>query len=59
MSDKRSKLGVALVGCGTVGGAVATMLTRDSGTLRKRIVPVIELRHIVDVDFTNARRVGE
>jgi len=58
MSDKRSKLGVVLVGCGTVGGAVATILTRDSGILRKRIAPAIELRHIVDVDFTNARRVG-
>ena len=58
MSKKASKLGVTIVGCGTVGGATAALLTRDAATLRQRLVPQLELRHIVDVDFTRARAAG-
>ncbi|MCD4825318.1 MAG: homoserine dehydrogenase [Phycisphaerae bacterium] len=56
MTEKQSKLGVAVVGCGTVGGAAATLLTRDRDTLVSRAGRDIQLLHIVDVDFTNARR---
>ncbi|MFB3891460.1 MAG: homoserine dehydrogenase [Phycisphaerae bacterium] len=53
-----TRTGVAIVGCGTVGGAVATLLMRDQPILRARVGPVLELRHIVDVNFDNARRLG-
>ena len=58
MTETPETLGVALVGCGTVGGAVATILTRDQGILGARLRPRIELRHIVDVDFSRARELG-
>ncbi len=58
MTDVQDVLGVALVGCGTVGGAVAEILTRDRSILEERIARHIELRHIVDVDFTNAKKIG-
>ena len=58
MSDNVSALGVAVIGCGTVGAATANILTADKDILRSRIGPELELRHIVDVDFTNARKMG-
>ncbi|MGA2265390.1 MAG: homoserine dehydrogenase [Phycisphaerae bacterium] len=58
MAQSESTLGVALVGCGTVGSAVATMLTAQQDILRSRIGPTLELRHIVDVDFTRAKAAG-
>jgi len=58
MAKDASTLGVALVGCGTVGGTTAMMLTKDARILRSRIGCTLELRHIVDVDLANARRLG-
>jgi len=58
MADDPARLGVAIVGCGTVGGATATILTRDADVLRSRIAPRLELRYLVDVDFANAERLG-
>ncbi|MFW6066026.1 MAG: homoserine dehydrogenase [Planctomycetota bacterium] len=58
MSRSISTTGVAIVGCGTVGGAAATLLTRDSGVISERLGADLELRHIVDVDFTHARELG-
>ncbi|MFA6135322.1 MAG: homoserine dehydrogenase [Phycisphaerae bacterium] len=58
MNQSDSTLGVAVVGCGTVGGAVATALTRDQAILRGRIGPTLQLRHIVDVNFDHARSLG-
>jgi homoserine dehydrogenase len=58
MAKGNSSFGVALVGCGTVGGAVATMLTRDAGIIAERTGLALELRHIVDVNFANAERLG-
>ncbi len=58
MSESNSTLGVALVGCGNVGSAVATMLTRDQEILRARVSPHLALRHIVDVDFSRAEAAG-
>ena len=58
MSSGREQLGVALIGCGTVGGAVATILTRDRAVLAARIAPELTLLCVVDVDFANAERLG-
>ncbi len=57
-SEATSTFGVAIVGCGTVGGAAATLLTRDREMLSRRIRPELELRHIVELDFTHAREMG-
>ena len=58
MAEKTSTLGVAIIGCGTVGGATASILTADKEILRGRGGPRLELRHIVDVDFANAEALG-
>ncbi len=50
--------GVAIVGCGTVGGAAATILTRDRELLEERCGARVELRHVVDVNFAHARELG-
>lgn len=51
-------VGVAIVGCGTVGGATALLLTRDRDILAGRAGCAIELRYVVDVNFSHAREVG-
>jgi len=51
-------LGVALVGCGTVGGAVASLLARDQDILASRSQIHLHLRHIVDIQFDRARQLG-
>ncbi len=58
MGEDNSTLGVAIVGCGTVGGSVALLLTNQRDVLAERIVPSIKLLHICDVDFSNARSLG-
>lgn len=50
--------GVAIVGCGTVGGATARLLTGDREILAGRCSRAPELRHIVDVNFDHARELG-
>lgn len=42
-----SSLGIALLGCGTVGGGVATILLGDAGELAARAGRPIELRHVI------------
>ncbi len=52
-------IGVAIVGCGTVGGAAASILTdADKDIIRSRSTARVELRSIVDIDFTHARAAG-
>ncbi|MHC4295464.1 MAG: homoserine dehydrogenase [Planctomycetota bacterium] len=58
MAENASKLGVAIVGCGTVGGAAAMILTRDAEILRARVGPELALRYINDVDFSHATSLG-
>jgi len=58
MTEDDSILGVAIVGCGTVGGQAARLLTRDQAVLSGKVRPALELRHVVDVDFAHARSVG-
>ncbi len=49
---------VALVGCGTVGAAVARLLTQEQDILAARTDCRIELTSVVDLDFSNARANG-
>jgi len=50
--------GVVLVGCGTVGGAVARILTDDADRLGRSLGVGLALRAVVDVDLANARHIG-
>ena len=58
MGEDARKLGVAIVGCGTVGGAVAKLLTADRAAVVSRAGDCLELRAVVDVDFARARSLG-
>jgi homoserine dehydrogenase len=51
-------IGIALVGCGTVGRAVVRLLVRDNELLTRRAGVRPVLRHVVDVDHTRARQAG-
>ena len=57
-NESSSKLGVAIVGCGTVGGATAQILTDDQSILAERVGPQLSLRYIVDVNFAHAESLG-
>ena len=50
--------GIVVVGCGTVGGAVAKVLTASAKHLAQRAGRALPLRAIVDVNFDNARALG-
>lgn len=58
MAGKPVAFGVAVVGCGTVGGATAMLLTRDRHILGERLGLELDLRYIVDVKFDHAQRLG-
>lgn len=57
MSAKRS-IQVALVGCGTVGGATAEILIRERDLVRERAGIDINLTAIVSLTFNHARQLG-
>ena len=57
MMDKRN-VGIALVGCGTVGAQVARLLVQDADLLATRSGLALSLRHIIDLDFTAAKAIG-
>jgi len=50
--------GIAVVGCGRVGGATALLLQSDSGRISVKAGAPIELVHVVDVDFTHGIEIG-
>ncbi len=52
--DISEKKAVAILGCGVVGGATASILTKDIDYLRKRTGINFYLKYIVDIDFTYA-----
>jgi homoserine dehydrogenase len=59
MKKPDRKLITAIAGCGTVGSATAKILTNgDWSALRSRSNVSLELRYIVDIDFTTARKTG-
>lgn len=58
MSEATTSMGVAVVGCGTVGTATCGLLTDDRALLAARSGVDLALRHIVDQDFVRARAMG-
>jgi homoserine dehydrogenase len=52
------RVAVAIVGCGTVGGHTARLLTSDEPALQKRTGISIHLKYLVDLDFAHARQMG-
>lgn len=55
---KNEPYGIAVVGCGTVGGATARLLIEDAQYLKTRCGIDIPLKYIIDVDFSHARSLG-
>lgn len=53
-----SHWGVALVGCGTVGGGTASILTGSAADLEHRTGCTFPLLAVVDKDFAHARSLG-
>lgn len=49
---------IALVGCGTVGGGTALLLTRDFEFLKKKTGLNLGLKYVVDVNFDHAKSIG-
>ncbi|MBP7495929.1 MAG: homoserine dehydrogenase [Spirochaetales bacterium] len=58
MGKTNRNISVAIVGCGTVGGATAVLLTRDQELIRQRSGVSLVLKYIVDKDFSRARSLG-
>ncbi len=56
--DGKGKYGVALVGCGVVGGGTAKVLTRDRTYLQDRTGIPLYLKYVVDRNYDNARALG-
>ncbi|NBB96321.1 MAG: homoserine dehydrogenase [Planctomycetes bacterium] len=58
MPDAQQPLGVVVVGCGTVGGEAAQLLSRDGEMISRRVGRDLQLRRIVDVNVDHARQIG-
>lgn len=54
MSENKN-FNIAIAGCGTVGGATAVLLSRDKKSILEKTGINVNLKYIVDVDFSNAR----
>ena len=54
--DNKKRQAVAILGCGTVGGATAKLLTQDIDFLTKRTNLKFFLKYIVDINFANAKK---
>lgn len=50
--------GIALVGCGTVGGATAVLLANEKEHLLKRTGIELNLKYVVDRNFDHAKALG-
>ena len=55
---KVKKQAVAILGCGTVGGATAKLLTQDIDFLRKRTGVNFYLKYIIDINFNHAKELN-
>ena len=51
-------VGIGLIGCGTVGGGVATLLQQQADLYRKRLGRPIELRRVLVRDVDKAKQSG-
>lgn len=58
MNIDKNKVNVAVLGCGTVGGSVARILVEDKAKLLKRNPVELNLKYIVDINFTYAQKLG-
>ena len=58
LSNGKNRSAVAILGCGTVGGATAGLLTDDIEFLKKRTNIDFFLKYVIDIDFTHARSIG-
>ncbi|HVS69987.1 MAG TPA: homoserine dehydrogenase [Phycisphaerae bacterium] len=56
--SSRPATGVAIVGCGIIGSAVADALLHETALLRQRSGISLALRHVVDRDLDKIRRAG-
>jgi homoserine dehydrogenase len=56
--QKKMKAGIALLGCGTVGGSVARILTKEKEMLGLKNNIGLDLKYIVDVKFDYAKKIG-
>lgn len=52
------EIGVAVIGCGIVGGATAKLLLNDRELLKSRTGIDLKLKYIVDVNFSKAQEMG-
>jgi homoserine dehydrogenase len=50
--------GIAIIGCGIIGSAVADMLLREKNLLKDRSGETLELRHVIDLDEAKVRAAG-
>ncbi|MFP4364520.1 MAG: homoserine dehydrogenase [Spirochaetia bacterium] len=58
MKSNKIQPGVAVLGCGTVGGATAKLLFTEEKYLQKKTNTDICLKYIVDLDFSHAKELG-
>lgn len=56
--DQKEKFGIALVGCGIVGGGTARLLSEDQNFLQERTGLPLVLKYIVERDYSNAQALG-
>jgi len=52
-----SAIGVGLIGCGTVGEGVASLLLEQDGVVSSKVGVPIRLRHVIDTDLDRPRDV--
>ncbi|MDR1180220.1 MAG: homoserine dehydrogenase [Spirochaetales bacterium] len=58
MRKKHTSIGIAILGCGTVGGATALALVKDKDLLERKTGLSLNLKYIVDKNFDNAVKLG-
>jgi homoserine dehydrogenase len=58
MRKKHTAIDIAILGCGTVGGATALALVKDKELLEKKTGISLNLKYIVDKNFDNAVKLG-
>jgi homoserine dehydrogenase len=56
--EQSHEFNLAILGCGTVGGATAMLLSREKDAIREKTGIDINVKYIVDVDFSHARSLG-
>lgn len=56
MGSDLPEVAIAVIGCGTVGGATAEILLRDRQLLREKCGVSLKLKYIVDRNFTYAKQ---